>query len=296
MKLDLSRLEKVRRNADGSVTCRCVACKAENNGDSTGNHLRIWQNGSFNCVTHTGDRQHNAFIRAYLRGTNPDENPDYELIDPEPKISVERVYPESSLDRLVPDYSYWEGRGIKPEVLARLEGGMAPEDEKSKLSARFIFPIRGLDRRIVGFTGRLTFANSFAPTWKHIFRTSKVVWPWHVAEPYVRASGKVILVESIGDLLSCQSHDIMNVLCIFGLNINGKLISTLVAANVKQIIISLNRDEDPSKGQRAAEKIRNKLSAFFNEESLIIRLPPEGKKDWNECSSEEIEAFKQEIK
>ncbi len=297
MKLDISRLRNVRRNpADNSICCACPQCEAEGH-DKKGQHLKIYQSGAFSCVkAGSDDRVHNAKIRAFLRGTNSDENPDFEYIDPEPaRISVEKVYPEESLKRLVPDYSYWIGRGAKESVIRRLEGGLAPEDERSKLSARFLFPVRGLDGRIVGFIGRLTFNNSFAPKWKNLVKTSKVVWPWHIAESYVKSSGRVILVESPGDMIALMGHDIWNVICVFGLNLNGKIISALVSANVKQIIVSLNRDADPSKGQYAAEKIRNKLSAFFNEDSLLIKLPPEGTKDWGEASAEQIEAFKQEI-
>lgn len=292
MRLDLTKLENVKRQSDGSIICACPECRAHG-GDSTKSHLRVYRSGAYNCAKFGSDKSHNSAIKAHLCNTAPSDNPDVEHIDPEPTIKVDKVYPESSLSSLLPSYDYWVNRGARPEVLRALEGGLAPLDEKSKLSGRFIFPIRGLDGRINGFTGRLTGENSFAPKWKHIFRSSLAVWPWNVSGPAIRASRTAILVESPGDAIALLSNDVPNVLCIFGLNLNGKIISTLIANDVRKVIVSLNRDDDPSKGQRAAEKIANRLAAFYSDGAVTIRLPP--RKDWGVCTPEEIAAFRQEI-
>lgn len=294
MRLDISRLEKVKRNPDQSITCRCPACAAEG-GDKTGNHLRIWTTGAFNCVTHGQDKVHNRTVRALLRGTSLDDNPDTVYIDPEPTIKIDKVYPEDTLSKLLPDYTYWLNRGARPEVVKELEGGLAPLDEKSKLAGRFVFPVRAPDGRIAGFIGRLTVENSFAPKWKNLVKTSRVVWPWKVAAPAIAATKTVVLLESPGDLIACMGAGIRNALCIFGLNINSRVISTLVSVNVNRIVISLNRDDDPTKGQRAAEKIADRLSAFFAAGSVQIILPPEGVKDWGIASVEQLAAFKESI-
>ncbi len=295
MRLDTSRLINVRRQSDGSIVAQCPVCAEEGHDLSGKNHLRVWRSGKFNCLLHTGEKAHNRAIRAYLMNTALDDNPEEEYIDPEPTVIADKVYPEDTIKRLAPIYDYWVGRGARPDVLAELQGGMAPEDEKSKLSKRFIFPIRGPDGRITGFTGRLVEDNSFAPTWKHLFKSSRVCYPWHVTGAAIRASGTVVLVESVGDLLSLMSNDVRNVICLFGLNLNGKVISTLVANDVQRVVISLNRDEDPSKGQRAAERIADRLTTFFAPENVIIRLPPPPFKDWGQADEAAIQAFRAEI-
>lgn len=294
MRLDLSRLEKVRRNADRSVTCRCPAC-AEDGHDTTGNHLRIWLTGAFNCCIHGKDSHHNWRIRNLLRGTAPDDNPEEEFVDPEPEISMDKVYPEDSLSRLLPIYDYWINRGARPEVIRELEGGLAPSNERSKLSDRFLFPVRGLDGRINGYIGRLVVDNSFAPKWKNLVKTGRAVWPWNVSGPAIRATKTAVLVESPGDLISLRSNGVLNVLCIFGLHINSKIVSTLIANDVRRIVISLNRDDDPTKGQAAAERIADKLSVFWGEGAVQVILPPVGVKDWGASEVVHIQAFKSEI-
>lgn len=289
-----SSLKCAKRNPDGSVTAQCPACYV-NGRDRSGNHLRVWSSGAFHCII-DDSREHNKIIRANLRGNVED----FEYIEPPPVLKVERIYPEDSLKKLVRDHSYWKARGIKPEVMDLLEAGVAPDDEKNKLSGRAILPIRGMDGRIRGFTGRLIRDNNWSPKWKHVFPCSKVCWPWGVNGDAIRQSGKAVLVESVGDLASLMSADIRNTLCVFGLRVFSPVVGALVAANVKKVIISLNNDKDPNKGHGAALRIRQKLSSFFPEENIVVRLP-NGFKDWNDAlmggdtGLEELRQFKGEI-
>ena len=296
MSYDLSKLQCVKHNPDSSISAACPVCRAQGS-DKTGNHLKIFKNGAFNCIVGSdGDPQHNRLIRQYLKG----DGDDIVFIDPEPKLTVEKIYPEDTLSRLVPDYSYWIGRGMRVDVLKRLENGIAPIGEKSKLSGRSLFPLRNMDGLIAGFSGRLVEENSFAPKWKHLAKISRLTYPWNVTGEAIRRRKVAVLTESIGDLLACLSHGIEPTLCIFGLNLNGLIISNMISANVKTVVVSLNRDEDASKGQAAAQRIREKLSNFWADENIVIRLP-NGHKDWGkaaeggEAGAAELAAFKKEI-
>lgn len=280
MSLDLSKLVNVRPNSEG-WDCMCPVCAQEGKGLRGKNQLRLYRNGAFHCVLNPDDRDHNRRLRAILRGYL-DSSEREEVVYIEPKLDVETVYPESVLGKLLPDYSYWVGRGMKEDVLRRLENGVAPLEEKGKLSGRTVFPIRNLDGGIVGFSGRLLTDSSFAPKWKHLMKSSRCVYPWNVTGSDITATKTCILVESIGDLLGCLSHDIKPVLCIFGLNLNSVIISTLLAHDVRRVIISLNRDDDPRKGQAAADKIATKLGNFFSDVRIMLPQPPF--KDWGECS------------
>lgn len=286
MRLDLSRLINVKRQPDGSIQCQCPACAVEGNDKTGKNHLRVYGSGAFNCILHGQDKIHNRAIRAYLVNTALDDNPDIVYIDPEPTIKVDKVYPEDTLSKLMPIYDYWIDRGAKPEVLRKLEGGLAPEDEKSKLSNRFIFPIRGSDNRIYGFTGRLTQDNSFAPSWKHLGKKGSFIFPARrLSEPHIRANSQVILVESVGCVLALAGAGIWNTICLFGLNLSSKQLAYLLSLGVKQIVIATNNEESGI-GNRAADRLQDRLSAFFTPENLIIHLPYD--KDFMEMSQERL--------
>lgn len=296
------RLVGARWNSDGSLTSQCPACAHEGHDLKGRNHLRVYPNGAFNCIVHSGDKDHNRIIRALIRGNEDGSsalNTDVEYIDPDPRLDIDKVYPEDMVSRLVRDHTYWIDRRIGEPVLVKLGGGLAPTDEASKLSGRYVFPIRNDAKQIIGWSGRLTTHNSFAPNWKHLFKSGRTCWPWYLNGEAIRTARAAVLLESIGDALTLATHDIWNWVVVFGCNLNSQVISHLVAANPRRIIISTNNDllgEAKSKaaGNKAADRFRAKLLSFFNEGTIQIRLPQTAK-DWNAADSAEVEQFRREI-
>ena len=125
-----ARLEGLRKNPDGSWQARCPACAVAGH-DKTKNHLRIFGSGAFNCVREGPEaRDHNIAVRAHLyAGADADTIAalaNVEYIDPEPRLDIEPVFSEALLNKLLPDYRYWNGRGASDAVLKRLQGGLAP--------------------------------------------------------------------------------------------------------------------------------------------------------------------------
>lgn len=293
MAYDLSKLINLKTLPDG-WQCQCPQCANEGRDTKGKNHLRIYKSGAFNCCV-DNSKEHNRAVRAFLLGDSPEE--DFEFIDPQPKLTVEAIYPEDTLKSLIPDYSYWVGRGMKEDVLKKLECGVAPKEERGKLNGRTVFPLRNLDGKIAGFSGRLITDNSFAPRWKHLAKVGLLVYPWNMTGKDIEKTKKVILVESIGDLLALLSHDINPVLCIFGLNLGDRIVGSLVAADVQTVYVSLNRDVDPRKGQAAADKIAKRLEPFVRE--VKVRLP-KITKDWGESiltpeGRADMDEFRKEI-
>ncbi len=284
----------------------CPVCRSEG-GDSTRSHLRIYPHGAYVCAKHKGDPAHNKAIYAFVyQGADASvlASMEADYIDPEPtKLDADKVYPEEMLSRLVPDHRYWLGRGISEEVLRKLEGGLAPIDEKSKLSGRALFPIRDhVTGRIIGWTGRLVNDASFGPKHKHLVRVSRAVYPlWHNKEAILRAR-KVVLVEGQGDLLACMSVGIDYTLNLLGLHLNSRALGFLVSAGLNEVIISTNNDTlgkatSKEAGNKAAETLRAKLIPYLGEHRVRIRLPTLTK-DWNDglvAGNGELATFRDEL-
>lgn len=301
------RLENIRHNTDGGWQAACPICRAEG-GDSTRSHLRIYRSGAFSCAKHQSNTPHNKSIRAFLyEGADAAALAALEtsFIDPEPtKLDADKVYPEDMLTKLVPDHRYWMGRGISEDVLRRLEGGLAPKDERSKLSNRYIFPIRDhLTGRIIGFSGRLVDDSSFSPKHKHLVRVSRAVYPlWHNREAILKVR-KVVLVEGQGDLLACMTAGIPYTLNLLGLHLNSRALGFLVSAGLDEIVISTNNDtlgkaSSKEAGNKAADTLRAKLVPYLGERRVRVRLP-QTRKDWCktlEDNTGELEIFKSELK
>lgn len=293
MSLDLSKLQNVKRAPDG-IICGCPACIKEG-GDSGKSHLKIYPNGAFRCAKYGKDLNHNRIIRGVLRGL-AGETEEVTFIDPTPTLSVDKIYPEDSLNKLIRNHEYWINRGAKEEIMDSLEGGISPDDHKHKLSGRYIIPIRNIEGQIVGFSGRLLNNSSYAPRYKHLFRSSKTCWPWHLAGPSIEKTGKVVLNEGWSEYIFLAGSGITNTISLFGLNLNSVIIKQLVAARVEKIVISTNNDKDETekvkKGRLKAIDIKKELSSFFNEDNIVIRHP---ESDWGEATEDERQEFREEI-
>lgn len=304
MAYNLSKLQCVKKLPSGAVQSACPICRLSGS-DRTGNHLSILPSGKFNCIVGSaGDPFHNRQIRAFLKGNDIDG--DVEYIDPDPKIYIDPVYPENMLSRLVKDHSYWVNRGIRKEIVEMLEGGVSPVDERSKLSNRYIIPIRGLTGQINGFSGRILSEGTLAVKYKHLFKSGRSCWPWHISGPYIEKTKKVVLQEGWSEWLALATGDIFNSLSLFGLNLSDVMVGQLIGSGVKEVIISTNDDQNEGKivngikqkkGKLRALDIKKKLDNFFDPDKVRIRHP---KSDWGEALLTEegrvdMTAFKEEV-
>jgi len=201
----------------------------------------------------------------------------YEHRSGEEKIVSEEIYDESILKKLLPHYKFYNDKGISDKTLKFLKGGYATSGQLNK---RFVFPIRNEHGQIHGFSGRDMIKSDKRPKWKHIGKKKSWVYPLYVDQQIKNSiddAGQVILVESIGDLLSLREAGFNNVLVIFGLDIAPKLICSLVSLSPGQIVLSLNNDSDKSSNRGLEACIKNylKLLTYFDPEKLLICLPTE---------------------
>lgn len=284
-KLDLSKLAAVRPAPGGGHSAACPACRAAGH-DKTGNHLRIYRDSSFSCAAFPKDRAHSADILK-LVGMGSDgtaalslSTEVHEEAETQSQLDLKQTWDASVLDYLTRDHSYWATRGINEETVAPFRGGVSTSNE---LRGRYVFPIFNSIGQVVGFTGR-ALESWMKPKWLHKGLTRHWVWG---GLPEIVATKRVILVESIGDSLALRQTGIPESLVLFGVSISQSVIGHLIAANPRQIIISTNRDSH-GVGQKAAAKAQILLEPFFNSETICVRLPPEGVKDWNEASPEQI--------
>lgn len=282
MSLDVSKLDNVKRLPDG-IQCACPVCAQSGQGLRGRNQLKIWHSGAFHCVIAGADREHNKKLRNILRGLAGETD---EVVYIEPREETEVLYPESSLTKLLPDYAYWLNRGATQEELARLGGGMAPSDEKSKLTNRFVFPCRDRDERLIGFAGRLIHESNYAPKWKIIGAKRNFIFPSpSISREAINRTSTVILVEGIGCVLALAREGIWNTMCLFGLEIQSSQIGYMIGEGIQRVRIATN-NEPSGIGNTAADKLKRKLSNFFGESDITIELPTA--KDFMEMSKSDI--------
>lgn len=211
------------------------------------------------------------------------------LTMPIEEVEQAKIFDKELLLKLNKDYSYWINRGISKETLQIFEGGIA--GKVGKMANRYVFPIFDLRDNLVGFSGRyLTKTFDKIPKWKILGDKMNWIYPYKYNNHFIKEKEEVILVESIGDMLSLWESGIKNVLVVFGVEVSSDIINFLIRLNLKKVIIAFNNDEDNGfVGNDSAEKARNQLCSFFDLNQIEIRLPC--KNDFNVMTVQEIQEW-----
>ena len=199
--------------------------------------------------------------------------------NPEEKIEMEKIYPESYLSKLLPIRTFYEKKGISAIVQRIFHCGYAGG---GKMYRRIVFPIYDLNNQIHGFSGRSVIEGDNIPKWKHMGRKTNWVYPHQIARGFIEKKREVILVESIGDCLALHEEGYLNVLVTFGLDASSKLVSYLNTFELDRIIIATNNDKSKeiNSGGIASIKIAAKLAQVFD--LSIIRINPPLDNDFGE--------------
>lgn len=210
-----------------------------------------------------------------------------------PEIKGTRILPKEFLNKILPEHNYWIARGVSKATLEDLGGGVV---KVGKMSDRYVFPIFNYKQELVGISGRdiLNEKNSSRPKWKHIGTKSEWKYPLQMNNRLIQEKKKVILVESIGDMLSLWEADVKYVIVTFGLDVSVAVINYLLRVDIDEIYVSFNNDEqNNSAGNVAADKAKKKLLKYFDPPQVKVALP--SKKDFGEMSPEEIHEWRAKI-
>ena len=180
-----------------------------------------------------------------------------------------RIFPEEYVEVLEPDHSYWIDRGISKETIELFKGGVC---DKGKMKNRYVFPIFNSKNKLIGYTGR--HLHNKKPKWMH--RGDKSYWkyPLQFNFKYIKNNKSVIIVESIGDMLSLWENGIRNCIVTFGVSLSPDTMSLLTRLDPDKIHVAFNNDSSGNEaGNKAAYIARKKLLQFFDKNQITITLP-----------------------
>jgi len=207
-----------------------------------------------------------------------------------PLIKSSKKFDTEILSRLEDNQDYWINRGVDIETLKTFKGGVA---KMGKMKNRYVFPIFNSKNNIIGFSGR-DITNLSKIKWKHLGEKTEFVYPLFLNSEIIQEQRELILVESIGDMLSLWQAGINNTLVTFGTSLSLAILNYCLKIDPKKIYISLNNDSNKNNaGNIAAEKTQARLSRYFDKSQLKISLPP--KKDFGEMTKEEIVQWKNNL-
>lgn len=223
-------------------------------------------------------------VKEYIAGNNIN----IEKIEYKEKLKVPEIFSLDIIKDLIPDYSYFEGRGITKETCQVFKGGLCLESQSllGKLKNRQVLSIYDSKGNLVGFTGRSI--DDRKPKWKHISAVTSTVYPAYITGKSIKELKEVILVEGPLDCLRLFDVGIKNSLCLFGIECGFSIVNYLLKINPKKIFISLNNEVDLNGGvgNRGAEKVFGRLKKYFNLNQIKIYLPPA--KDFCEIKDDNV--------
>lgn len=215
----------------------------------------------------------------------------YKIIkDDKPLLKITKKFDQNLLNNLELNNEYWNKRGIEDLTLSEFKGGVA---RAGKMKGRYVFPIFSQRNDIIGFSGRdITQLSKIK--WKHLGEKNDFLYPIFINYEEIKKNREIVLIESIGDMLSLWQNNVKNTIVTFGTNLSLTILNFCLKIDAKKIYISFNNDiQKNAAGNIAAEKTYNKLTRYFDKSQLSINLP--AKKDFGEMSAEEINLWKQNL-
>lgn len=209
--------------------------------------LRIWKNsGRWTDFVESKSGSFESLIRKTTGKSSIGHIIEYNLdeeIKPKILLKEEKTFSAESLKKLLPDYTYWNKRGIPTNVLKEYRCGLATG---GKLYQRIVFPIFRRDGKIHGFSGRKVNEENDRPKWLHYGKSADWFYPYFSID-YVREKieeeNRIFVVESIGDSMSLYRSGVENNIVAFTNKINAKLIARLAATGA-DICLSFNNDSE----------------------------------------------------
>lgn len=191
-------------------------------------------------------------------------------------LKEEKTFPNSSLQKLLPDYSFYTKRGISVDVLKEYKSGLA---SSGKFYQRVVFPIHREDGRIHGFSGRLGYEapeDDARPKWLHYGKSADWFYPFFslegVADQIIK-DDSIFVIESIGDSLAMTQEGMRNHMVAFTNVLNTRQVSRLATLNTN-IILAFNNDEGQNRGFDGALSSCLKLMDQVDLEKIWFYPPP----------------------
>lgn len=204
------------------------------------------------------------------------------------ELDTVKVFDKQLLIKLKKDHSYWENRGVSVKTVATFEGGTT---NNGRMKYRYVFPIFNERDDLIGFSGRSLLNYTTMPKWKHIGARNNWCYPLKWNLKHIDKHQEVILVESIGDMLSLWEAGIYNAVVTFGVTISPAVIKFLLKTDIKRILVAFNNDSNNNMvGNDAADEQSIRLRQFFDPDQIVVAVPDA--KDFGEMDKGQIDLWK----
>lgn len=150
----------------------------------------------------------------------------------------QRSFDDSVLDRLDHADSYFEKRGLDPGVGREMKAGLVAH---GKWRGRLVFPVRNVNKQLVGFTGRTVIKQQ--PKWLHSkFKTGINLFNIDRAFPWIRKTQTVVLTEGPFDVVKLDMAGYPFSVGVFGHTMSEGQSEILTKCGVVYVVVAFDPD------------------------------------------------------
>lgn len=167
---------------------------------------------------------------------------------------LQKPFPRSVLKKLKDPSKYLKHRSLDPEVAKLMDAGYA---SKGRMRSRVVFPIKNVEGKIVGFTGRTVVdaGGKKVPKWMHWpkrprFQTGLNLFNLDRASKAIRDTGSILLVEGPLDVLKLEMAGYRNAVAVFGLNVTKGQLELMKQCGVIHAVLAFDPDKVDSREVR----------------------------------------------
>jgi 5S rRNA maturation endonuclease (ribonuclease M5) len=189
---------------------------------------------------------------------------------------LQKSFPNNILSKLQDARPFLRMRGLDPNLAQRFNLGYA---NKGDMRNRIVFPVKNIDGKIVGFTGRtiLDQTKFKVPKWVHLpkkrFHTNINLFNIDKAKRYVRQTNSIILVEGPIDILKLEMAGYKNAVAVFGLNITSGQLELIQKCGAIHILLAFDPDRIDSR------EVRNTICKLQEKDFDVEILRWQGEED-----------------
>lgn len=187
------------------------------------------------------------------------------------------IDPEYIRRNLVCPSPYFISRGFSHDVLNIFDVGDSYQEGR-QMYQRAVVPVYDIDGKYAGCCGRTIVGHP--DKWVYSFCKGHFLYGLNFSLPYIKNTGKIIIVEGNPDVWKVFSLGFKNVVAIMGTAFTDEQLLLLEQSGALEVIILTDMDEA---GRSCATRIIEKCGRRFN-----YRVPEYSAKDPGEALDEEL--------
>ena len=186
----------------------------------------------------------------------------------------QKSFSESTLKNLRSPAIFARERQLDLKIFERMGAGFATT---GKMKNRVVLPVRNIEKKIVGFTGRLTVSSKKYPKWIHLpkdcFKTRINLFNIDSAARFIRQTGVVIVGEGPFETIKFEMAGYKTSIATFGLNISSAQIEIFKKCGTIYVVLAFDPDRIDS------PVIKNNISRLQKHDFDVRLLRWEGEED-----------------